>query len=102
MAKSIPPATVKAMLSDGDEIALLDVREAGQYADGHPFFAVPLAYSGFEADVERLVPRRAVRMSVVGDGLSPDNRNCIPKEARRQTSLRGCREKCRWLPRRWT
>lgn len=43
MAKSIPAATVKAMLADGNEIALLDVREAGQYADGHPFFAVPLA-----------------------------------------------------------
>ena len=68
MAKSFPPATVKSMLSDGGEIALLDVREAGQYADGHPFFAVPVAYSGFEADIERLVPRRDVRMVLVDDG----------------------------------
>ena len=68
MAKTISPATVKAMLSDGGEIALLDVREAGQYADGHPFFAVPVAYSGFEAEVERLVPRRDVRMVLVDDG----------------------------------
>ena len=68
MAKSFPAATVKAMLADGKEIALLDVREAGQYADGHPFFAVPVAYSGFEADIERLVPRRDVRMVLVDDG----------------------------------
>jgi rhodanese-related sulfurtransferase len=68
MAKSFPAATVKAMLSDGGEIALLDVREAGQYADGHPFFAVPVAYSGFEGEVERLVPRRDVRMVLVDDG----------------------------------
>ena len=68
MAKSFSPAAVKAMLSDGGEIALLDVREAGQYADGHPFFAVPVAYSGLEADIERLVPRRDVRMVLVDDG----------------------------------
>ena len=68
MAKSFPAATVKAMLADGREIALLDVREAGQYADGHPFFAVPVAYSGFEADIERLVPRRDVRMVLLDDG----------------------------------
>jgi rhodanese-related sulfurtransferase len=68
MAKAVPASQLKAMLSDGNEIALLDVREAGQYADGHPFFAVPCAYSRFEADVERLAPRRGVRMVLVDDG----------------------------------
>lgn len=68
MAKAIAAPTVKAMLSDGEEIALLDVREAGQYADGHPFFAVPLAYSRFEIDLERLVPRRSVRLVLIDDG----------------------------------
>jgi rhodanese-related sulfurtransferase len=68
MAKSVAAQQLKAMLSDGGEIALLDVREAGQYADGHPFFAVPCAYSRFEADVERLVPRRGVRMVLIDDG----------------------------------
>ncbi len=68
MAKIVAATRLKAMLSDGGEIALLDVREAGQYADGHPFFAVPCAYSRFEADVERLVPRRSVRMVLIDDG----------------------------------
>ncbi len=68
MAKALPAGTVKAMLSDGEEIALLDVRETGQYADGHPFFAVPLAYSRLEMDIERLVPRRSVRVVLMDDG----------------------------------
>jgi rhodanese-related sulfurtransferase len=68
MVKAMPARTVKTMLSDGEEIALLDVREAGQYADGHPFFAVPLAYSRFEIDLERLVPRRSVRVMLLDDG----------------------------------
>jgi rhodanese-related sulfurtransferase len=68
MAKAIPARTVKTMLSDGEEIALLDVRETGRYADGHPFFAVPLAYSRFEIDLERLVPRRGVRLVLMDDG----------------------------------
>lgn len=68
MSKIVAAPQLKAMLSDGGEIALLDVREAGQYADGHPFFAVPCTYSRFEADVERLVPRRNVRMVLLDDG----------------------------------
>ena len=68
MAKIVAAQQLKSMLSDGGEIALLDVREAGQYADGHPFFAVPCAYSRFEADIERLVPRRSVRVVLFDDG----------------------------------
>ncbi|MBN9279703.1 MAG: hypothetical protein J0I57_19010, partial [Hyphomicrobium sp.] len=68
MVKAISARTVKTMLSDGEEIALLDVRETGQYADGHPFFAVPLAYSRLEIDLERLVPRRSARIVLMDDG----------------------------------
>jgi len=42
MTGRIDAATLKAWLSDGGEIALLDVREHGQHGEGHPFFAVPL------------------------------------------------------------
>jgi rhodanese-related sulfurtransferase len=48
MTSRIAAATLKAWLSDGREIALLDTREPGQYGAGHPFFAVPLPYSRFE------------------------------------------------------
>ena len=62
------PAAVKAMLSDGGEIAFIDVREHGQYGEGHPFFAVNLPYSRLEALAPRLMPRRSVRCVVMDDG----------------------------------
>ena len=72
MARPVDARTLKAWLSDGAEIALFDVREAGPYSEGHPFFAVPLHYSRLELDIERLVPRKSVRMVLVdgGDGLA--------------------------------
>jgi rhodanese-related sulfurtransferase len=60
--QSIDAATLQAWLRDGDEIALLDVREHGQYGEGHPFLAVSLPYSRLELDVQRLVPRRDTRL----------------------------------------
>ncbi len=63
----VAASTLKARLSDGAEIALLDVREHGQYGEGHPFLAVPLPYSRFELGLPALVPNRAVRL-VMCDG----------------------------------
>ncbi|SHJ23386.1 Rhodanese-related sulfurtransferase [Roseomonas rosea] len=64
--------TLKAWLHDGAEIALLDVREHGQYGEGHPFYAVPLPYSRLELEVGRLVPRPATRVVLLdaGDGVA--------------------------------
>ena len=64
---TIDAATLKGWLSDGREIALLDVREAGQFGQGHLFFAVPLPYSRFELGLPGLVPNKGVRM-VLCDG----------------------------------
>ena len=62
---------LKSWLKDGQEIALLDVREHGQYGESHLFFAVPLPYSRLEIHIARLVPRRATRV-VVYDGGNGD------------------------------
>jgi rhodanese-related sulfurtransferase len=62
MSERINAATLKAWLSDGGEIALVDVREHGQYGEGHPFFAVSLPYSRFELGLACLVPNRATRV----------------------------------------
>ena len=64
--------TLKAWLSDGREIALLDVREHGQYGMGHLFFAVPLPYSRFELGLPGLAPNRSVRLVLCdgGDGVA--------------------------------
>jgi rhodanese-related sulfurtransferase len=68
----IDAATLKAWFGDGREIALIDVSEHGQYGSGHPFFAVPLAYSRFELGLPALVPNEAVRLVLCdqGDGMA--------------------------------
>src|SRR5690349_419759 len=72
MAAKIDAAGLKAALSDGREIALLDVREHGQFGEGHLFFAVPLAYSRFELALPALVPNAKVRLVLcdAGDGVA--------------------------------
>ena len=68
MTKTVDAKTLKRWLSDGSEIALLDVREHGQYGESHLFFGVPLPYSRLEIDAPRLVPRRSVRVVLYDDG----------------------------------
>jgi rhodanese-related sulfurtransferase len=73
MSAIIDSQLLQEWLQDKQEIALFDIREAGQFGEGHLFFAVPLPYSRLEIDVFRLAPRRDVRLVLVddGDGLSP-------------------------------
>lgn len=70
MVTSVDAPTLKGWLHDGAEIALLDVREHGQYGEAHLFYGVPLPYSRLEADIERLAPRRSVRVVLYDDGES--------------------------------
>ena len=72
MAAKIDAATLKGALSDRREIALIDVREHGQFGEGHLFFAVPLAYSRFELGLPALVPNASVRLVLcdAGDGVA--------------------------------
>src|SRR5438477_7336769 len=67
-ALAVTPADVRAMLKDGGEIALLDVREEGVFSEeGHPFFANSLPLSRLELLVRDLAPRKLTRI-VVYDG----------------------------------
>ena len=59
--------TLKPLLTDGSEIAFIDVREHGQYGEGHPFFSVNIPYSVFEAVVGVLLPSRSVRCVLFDD-----------------------------------
>jgi rhodanese-related sulfurtransferase len=65
--KSVAPATLKSWLHDKKEIALVDVREHGQYGEEHLFYVVSAPYSKLELDIQRLVPRKTVRLVLVGD-----------------------------------
>ena len=58
------------MLHGGGEIALLDVREAGEFGESHLLIATPLPYSRLELDIGTLVPRRSVRVVLCDDGES--------------------------------
>ncbi len=66
--KHISATALKPKLTDGGEIAFVDVREHGQYGEGHPFFSVNIPYSLFETRVEALLPCRSVRCVLFDDG----------------------------------
>ena len=65
MNGAITAANAKALIHDGGEIAFLDLREAGEFGEGHPLFAVPCPYSRLETRIAALVPRRAVRVLLI-------------------------------------
>lgn len=68
----LSPSAVKhaiacAAAHTGSEIALVDVREHGEYGEGHPFFSVNLPYSRLELLAPGLLPSRHTPI-VVFDG----------------------------------
>ncbi|MEO6986569.1 MAG: rhodanese-like domain-containing protein, partial [Paralcaligenes sp.] len=68
----IDAVQLKEWIHDKSELALLDIRESGQYGEGHLFFAVPLPYSTLELNINRLVPNKATRVVIYADESSQD------------------------------
>ncbi|MFJ3521155.1 cystathionine beta-lyase [Pseudomonas sp. NPDC090203] len=64
MTQKVTPHHLQAWLFDGQEIALFDVREHGQYGEAHLFHGVNLPYSRLELEVRRLAPNPAVRLVI--------------------------------------
>ncbi|QIL72213.1 sulfurtransferase [Diaphorobacter sp. HDW4B] len=56
---------LKQAIAAGDEIAVLDVREAGVFARRHILFAAPTPLWRLEVQIDRLVPRRNTRIVLV-------------------------------------
>jgi rhodanese-related sulfurtransferase len=67
--KTVTARQLKSLLHGKGEIALLDVREAGQFGESHLLFATPLPYGRLELDVGALVPRKSARVVVCDDGV---------------------------------
>lgn len=66
--RSISPKALKHMLAQtSEEVAILDIREFGEYGMGHPFHAVNAPFSQLEAIITRLVPRHSVQVVVMDD-----------------------------------
>ena len=66
---TVTPQQLKSLLNGSAEIALLDVREAGQFGASHLLFATPLPFSRLELNVGTLVPRKSTPVVVCDDGV---------------------------------
>ena len=82
MTVLIDAPTLKAMIRDDGELALLDVRESGQFGADHMLHAVPCPYSILETRAPLLAPRKSVRIALIdaADGTAQ-------KAARRLTAM---------------
>ena len=70
--KAVSATELRRMLDDGEELALLDVREEGTFFKSHLLLAVSLPLSRLELKLADLVPRRGTRTVLcdAGDGLA--------------------------------
>jgi len=66
--RPVPPGDLKTMLGDGQELALLDVREELIFSRAHLLWARSVPLSRLELLVGRLVPRRETRIVLCDDG----------------------------------
>ncbi len=66
--RPVDPNAVKAMLSDGQELALIDLREELIFSRNHLLWARSVPLSRLELRFARLVPRKATRIVLCDDG----------------------------------
>jgi rhodanese-related sulfurtransferase len=68
VGREVSVAEIRSRLAGGCEIALLDVREEGAYAESHPLFAASLPLSRLELEVFDRMPRKNAPIVVYDDG----------------------------------
>ena len=66
--KRIDAKTLHAWLTDGEELAVLDAREDGEFGAAHLFWAVPCGLARKEIRARALLPRLGTRVCCVDDG----------------------------------
>ncbi|KAJ6115205.1 hypothetical protein N7486_000983 [Penicillium sp. IBT 16267x] len=74
MVKKVGADAVRDRWRNGDEIALIDVREEGPYAESHPLFAINVPVSEIETKLPTLVPRKSAYIVVYDNGEDYANR----------------------------
>jgi len=67
MTGHVGAPALRAMLLDGQELALVDVREERIFSEHHLLFARSVPLSRIELRIAHLVPRRATRIVLVDD-----------------------------------
>ena len=65
--KRIDAASLREMLLDSEEAALLDVREEQEFGDEHLLYASSMPLGRLELAAPKLVPRLAARIVLCGD-----------------------------------
>jgi rhodanese-related sulfurtransferase/predicted metal-dependent enzyme (double-stranded beta helix superfamily) len=86
----VSPLEVRAMLGDGGEMALLDVREEGVFSEqGHPFFANTVPLSRLELMIRDLVPRKLTRIVVYDSGPGATDGEELADRAATKLALMG-------------
>src|ERR1043166_2789438 len=65
--RALDPHAVKSMLADGEELALVDLREELIFSQSHLLWARSVPLSRLELRFPRLVPRRGTRIVLVDD-----------------------------------
>ncbi len=79
--QEVRPAQLRAWVTDGAELAILDAREEGEFGTGHLFWAVPFPLSRAELRIAALLPRLATRIVCVDDGRGLAERLAVLLEA---------------------
>jgi len=64
----IDAPTLRGWIEDGQELALLDAREEGEFGASHLFWAVPCPLSRAETRARALLPNLATRIVITDDG----------------------------------
>ena len=64
----IDAKTLRGWIGDGQELAILDAREEGEFGGSHLFWAIPCPLSRREIRVPAILPRKSVRVVCVDDG----------------------------------
>src|SRR3954462_13567615 len=86
-AKPLDPQTVKAMLSDGRELALIDLREELIFSRNHLLWARSIPLSRLELRFARLVPRKDNRIELCDDGGGLVERTAVILDAAGYTDI---------------
>jgi rhodanese-related sulfurtransferase len=66
-SRRVSAPALRAMLLDGHELALIDLREERIFSQSHLLFARSIPLSRLELRIARLVPRKSTRMVLVDD-----------------------------------
>jgi rhodanese-related sulfurtransferase len=86
--QTITPADIRAALIARDEIAIIDLREEHDFAQGHPLFAAQIPLRRIDEEARWRIPRLDVLLVVYDNGEGLARRAAVRLEALGYTNVR--------------